>query len=114
MKTKELLQGYFDDRLSADETKKYLGTGRHASLVLRMIEMDELGRDLLSSFAAESGAAERLASFMAEQDPTPITETSGRRLRPPAFRPEVVGFERQTRSRKRKKKVRAARGRKKR
>ena len=116
MKTKDLIRGYFENTVNADEVKKNLGTGGSSKPILRMIEMDQFGRHLLSAFEPESGAAGRLAIFIADQDPTPAVRPSpGKtRSRSAFLQPEVVGFGKRSRTRKPKKKSPARRKRKKR
>jgi hypothetical protein len=106
MKTKDLIRGYFDNTVDAIQAKNALAKTRGAQPLLRMIEIDQFGRSVLSEFAPEEGAVARLANFIADVDPSVLIVPEPARRKPSLARllPEVVGFQKRTPRPKRKKK----------
>ena len=99
MKTKDLIRGYFDNALGAEEARSGLAAAG-AKRFLQMIEMDQYGKEILSDFAPAEGAAQRLADFVADQDPSVliVPEAKGRlHSHRAGLVPEVVGFQKKSR-----------------
>jgi hypothetical protein len=105
MKTKDLIRGYFDNTVDPTQVKTALAKTRGAQPLLRMIEIDQFGRTVLSEFAPEEGAVARLANFITDVDPSALIAPEPARKRPSLARllPEVVGFQKRTPRPKRKK-----------